>query len=247
MNRIDLDGRTAVITGGCRGIGLAVAERMAASGAQIALWDVDVATMERVCARHAGFRAYRVDVTKEDAVAAAAAATVADCGRIDILVNAAGIAGSRIGVVDCTLAEWMRVIEVNLNGTFLCCREVVKHMRGNGYGRIVNLASIAGKEGNAMAAHYSAAKAGVISLTKSLAKETLEGDIRINAIAPAAIDTELFSALPPERQKIAVGRIPMGRAGRAEEVAAMIAWMASAECSFTTGFTFDLSGGRATY
>jgi 3-oxoacyl-[acyl-carrier protein] reductase len=247
MNQIDLQGKTAVVTGGCRGIGLAAAKRMAASGARIALWDIDTATLDAVCAANAGFRAYRVDVTREDEVGDALQRTVADFGRIDIFVNAAGIAGQRVAVADCAYAEWLRVVDVNLNGTFLCCRAAIRHMREHGRGRIVNLSSIAGKEGNATAAHYSAAKAGVIALTKSLAKESLDGDIRINALAPAAIATELFAGMPLDKQKASLGRIPLGRVGQAEEAAALIAWIASDECSFTTGFTFDLSGGRATY
>jgi 3-oxoacyl-[acyl-carrier protein] reductase len=247
MNRIDLEGKNAVITGGPRGIGLAAAERLAASGARVAMWDIDMAAMERVRAQHPEFLAYRVDVTSEAEVARATAESIGALGRIDILVNAAGIAGQRVTVAECSYAEWLRVIDVNLNGTFLCCREVIRHMRANGAGRIVNMSSMAGKEGNAMASHYSAAKAGVIALTKSLAKESLEGDIRINAIAPSAVETELFSGLAPERQKASLARIPLGRAGRVDEVAALIAWMASDECSFTTGFTFDLSGGRATF
>ena len=247
MNQIDLGGRTAVITGGCRGIGLAIADRMAASGARIAIWDMDARALQELSTRRAAFSTSRVDVADEQQVQAAVKATVADLGRIDILVNAAGIAGTRVAVADCSLEEWKRVMSVNLDGTFLCCREVVRQMRDSGYGRIVNIATIAGKEGNAMASHYSAAKAAVIALTKSLGKEMIEHDIRVNAVAPAAVDTDLFSALPADRQKVALARIPMGRAGRTDEVAAMVAWIASAECSFTTGFTFDLSGGRATY
>jgi len=247
MNRIDLEGRTAVVTGGCRGIGLAVVERLLQSGARVAIWDVDAAETRKVADAHPGVSAHTVDVTHEQAVRDAVATTLRDVTRIDILVNAAGIAGARIPLADCSLAEWQRVLDVNLNGTFLCCREIVRHMRDNGYGRIVNVASIAGKEGNAMAGHYSAAKAAVIAFTKALAKEHLEGDVRINCIAPAAVRTALFDGMPPDRQKVAVSRIPLGRAGRADEIAAMIAWMCSEECSFTTGFAFDASGGRATY
>lgn len=247
MNRIDLEGRMAVVTGGCRGIGLAVVERLRASGAIVAIFDIDAGGLARVAARLPGTRVYTVDVTREADVTAAFDCAALDLGRIDITVNAAGIAGSRILVADCSHAEWLRVIDVNLNGTFLCCREALKQMHKTGYGRIVNVASIAGKEGNAFAAHYSAAKAGVIALTKALAKESLEGDVRVNCVAPAAVQTALFEGMPEERQKAAVSRIPLGRAGRVEEVAAMIAWIASEECSFTTGFAFDLSGGRATY
>lgn len=247
MNRIDLDGRKAVVTGGSRGIGLAVVDRLLASGAQASIWDIDAAEID--CARKTrnGVHGVSVDVTDERAVRSAVAATIQALGTVDILVNAAGIAGQRIPLRECTLAEWSRVLEVNLTGTFLCCREVVKHMRARGYGRIVNLASMAGKEGNALAGHYSAAKAGVIALTKALAKEEIEADLRINCIAPAAVQTALFENMPPERQTAAAARIPMGRVGRADEIAALIAWMCSEECSFTTGFAFDASGGRATY
>jgi len=247
MNQIDLEGRTAVITGGGRGIGLAVADRMLASGARVALWDRDADEIRRVVAARPGTIAQVVDVTNEESVIGAVQQTMREFERIDILVNAAGIAGNRVAVVDCPLEEWLRVLDVNLNGTFLCCREVMKEMRKTAYGRIVNVSSMAGKEGNAYVAHYSAAKAGVISLTKSLAKEALEGDIRVNCIAPSAVESDLFRNLTPERRKAAVARIPLGRPGRADEVAALVAWMASEECSFTTGFTFDMSGGRATY
>ena len=247
MNHIALNGRNAVVAGGCRGIGIAVADRFAKSGARIAIWDVDVPTTKRVCAERPNWTWQQVDVTRETAVDTALKATVLTLGCIDILVNAAGIAGSRAPAVDCSLSDWQRVIDVNLTGTFLCSRAVVRHMQERSYGRVVNLASIAGKEGNAMGAHYSASKAGVAALTKAMAKESLSGNIRINAVAPAAIDTEFFSSLPPDSQKIAMSRIPLGRVGRVDEVAALTAWMASEECSFTTGFTFDVSGGRATY
>jgi len=246
MNRIDLTGRRALVTGGCRGIGLAVVERMLASGATVIVWDVDEAELAHVATRP-GITTRKVDVTREQEVVTGVAAAVEGGNRVDILVNAAGIAGQRVKMVDCSYDEWLRVVDVNLNGTFLCCRETLRHMQSTGYGRIINVASIAGKEGNAFAGHYSSAKAAVIALTKALAKEALDGDIRINCVAPAAVQTALFEAMPAERQKAAMGRIPLGRVGRPEEVAAMIAWMASEECSFTTGFAFDLSGGRATY
>lgn len=247
MNRIDLDGRTAVITGGSRGIGLAIADRVLGSGARVCLWDRDGDELARVRSARPGISTCVVDVTREADVVAATRDALEALGRIDILVNAAGIAGNRAAVVDCRYEDWLQVIDVNLNGTFLCCREVLKAMRAAGYGRVINISSMAGKEGNAFVAHYSAAKAAVISLTKSLSKEHLEGDIRINAVAPSAVESELFRNLEPERRRASLARIPLGRAGRAEEVAAMVAWMASEECSFTTGFTFDLSGGRATY
>ena len=247
MNRIDLEGRKAVVTGGARGIGLAVADRLIASGARVALWDRDANETQRVAAERGETLAFTVDVTNEASVVAATEATVRAFGGVDILVNAAGIAGNRVAVVDCALDEWLRVVDVNLNGTFLCCREAMKQMQKAGYGRIVNVSSMAGKEGNAYVAHYSAAKAAVIALTKSLAKEALEGDIRVNCVAPSAVESDLYRNLSPERRKAALARIPLGRPGRVDEVAAMIAWMVSEECSFTTGFTFDLSGGRATY
>ena len=248
MNQIDLRGRKAIVTGGGGGIGLAVVERFLTSGARVSIWDFDPSIIDGAKRRfQQDLHTLLVDVTDERAVVAGMEQTARDLGGIDILVNAAGIAGRRLAIRDCTLSEWSRVLDVNLTGTFLCCREALKYMRGTGYGRVVNVASIAGKEGNALAGHYSAAKAAVIALGKSLAKEEIDTGITVNCIAPAAVQTALFEGMPPDRQRAAAARIPMGRVGRAEEIAAMIAWICSEECSFTTGFTFDASGGRATY
>jgi len=248
MNRIDLSGRIAVITGGSGGIGLATAERMRQSGAAVIIWDYDAASMQAAREKLAGVHCIEVDVTDEAAVARATAETIGQHGRIDILVNGAGTTSRRTAVVDFPLELWRRIVDINLTGTFLCCRAVVPHMQAAGYGRIVNIGSVAGKEGNPYSAAYSAAKAGVISLTKSLGKELAATEIRVNCIAPAIIATKnLFYDMPEEQQRLWVSRVPMGRPGRPEEAAAMIAWLASEECSFSTGAAFDLSGGRATY
>lgn len=247
MNSIDLAGRVAVITGGSSGIGFATAQRMAASGARILLWDVNEDGLEKACDKLPGARGHRVDVVDEDAVTRATGWAVAEAGRIDILVNSAGIAGERHPLTEFPLAAWRRVVEVNLTGTFLCCKAVVPVMQKNDYGRVVNLSSTAGKDGNALVAPYSAAKAAVIALTKSLGKELAGTGIRVNCVTPAMIATELANTMSAERIATALSRIPMGRAGRPEEVAAMIAWLASEECSFSTAATFDLSGGRSTY
>jgi 3-oxoacyl-[acyl-carrier protein] reductase len=244
MNRIDLDGRVAVITGGAGGIGLATAQRMTASGATVVLWDFDAAALGRTgtadtCA---------VDVTDEAAVERATAAAMTKHGRIDILVNAAGITAPKVTILESALAEWRRILDINLIGTYLVSRAVGRHMVAADYGRIVNLGSIAGKEGNPFSAAYSASKAAVISLTKSMAKELAKTGVRINCVAPAIVATRnLYHDMPEEMRKLWVSRVPMGRPGTPEEVAAMIAWLASEECSFTTGAAFDLSGGRATY
>jgi NAD(P)-dependent dehydrogenase (short-subunit alcohol dehydrogenase family) len=235
MNRIDLEGRVALIGGGAGGIGLAVRERFIASGASVVTWDLSDKADDRV------------DVTDEAAVAAGMARIVAKFGRIDILVNAAGITGPTVPIEDYSLADWRRTLDINLTSTFLCCKAVVPLMRARNAGRIVNLASIAGKEGNADMTGYSAAKGAVIALTKALGKELANTGIRVNAIAPAVIATDLVKQMSEAALKAAVAKIPMGRTGRPEEVAAMVAWLASDECSFSTGATFDLSGGRATY
>ena len=248
MNQIDLQDRVAVITGGSGGIGLVTAERMRQSGAKLMLWDRDPAALEAARASLPGAAIHEVDVTDEAAVGQATDATIAQFGRIDILVNAAGITSQRTAVVDFPVDLWRRIVEVNLTGTFLCARAVVPHMQAAQYGRIVNLASVAGKEGNPYSSAYSAAKAGVISFTKSLGKELATTEIRVTCVAPAIIATKnLFHDMPEAQQRLWVSRVPMGRPGRPEEVAAMIAWLASEECSFSTGAAFDLSGGRATY
>ena len=247
MNRIDLRGRRAVVTGGSSGIGFAVARRFAESGATVSLWDVDERGLARATERLPAALACRVDITKEDAVTHATAQTTQELGGIDILVNSAGIAGQQQKLWELSLAEWQRVINVNLTGTFLCCKAIVPVMQRTDYGRIVNLSSTAGKDGNATVSAYGASKAAVMALTKSLGKELATSGIRVNCVTPAIIETELMASMTPERIKTAVSRIPMGRAGKPEEVAAMIAWLASEECSFSTGATFDLSGGRSTY
>ena len=250
MNRIDLSGRTAVITGGAVGIGHATAERMLESGAAVSLWDRDTDNLAQAkdsLSASGTVTAVEMDVAVPQAVAAAAERTIAELGRIDILVNNAGVAGTVYKLWETPVEEWRRVIDINLNGIFLCCRAVIPNMIENGYGRIVNIASIAGKEGNPNAAHYSAAKAGVIGLTKSLGKETVDKGIIVNCITPAVIETPIISQTTPDHIAYMVARIPMGRMGRPEEVAALIAWLASEDCSYTTGAVFDISGGRATY
>ena len=240
MNKIDLAGRVAVVTGGARGIGQAIAQRLQASGAAIAIWD-------RAPASLAGAASFTVDVTDEASVVAAAEATRGRLGKIDILVNNAGITGGNAKSWELAPADWRGVLEVNLTGPFLCCRAVVPGMIAAGYGRIVNIASIAGKEGNPNAAHYSASKAGVIALTKSIAKETAQNGVVVNCITPAAVKTAMFDQMTQAHIDFMLSKIPMGRFGTVEELAALVAWLSSEECSFSTGAVFDISGGRATY
>jgi len=247
MNAIDLTDRRAIITGGASGIGFATALRMAESGATVILWDMSERALETARSRLPGVRTDVVDITDEAAVVAATRRVTASLGHIDILVNSAGIAGERHPVAEFPAAAWRRVIEVNLVGTFLCCKAVVPTMQEHGYGRIVNLSSTGGKDGNPFVSPYGASKAGVMAFTKSLAKELAMTDIRVNCVTPALIDTELIATMGPERTRAALDKIPMGRPGRPEEVAALIAWMASEECSFSTGAAFDISGGRSTY
>ena len=250
MNRIDLAGRTAVVTGGARGIGLAIARRMLASEAQVIIWDADQAAVAAAReAEAAGERLHgaRVDVTDPRQVEEATRAALQSHGKIDILVNNAGIAGAVAKTWDYPVGEWEKVIALNLTGVFLCCRAVVPGMLGQGYGRIVNIASIAGKEGNPSASAYSASKAGVIGLTKSLGKELAESGVLVNCVTPASIRTDIFDQITQEHVDYMLAKIPMGRLGKTEEAAALVAWLASEDCSFSTGAVFDLSGGRATY
>jgi NAD(P)-dependent dehydrogenase (short-subunit alcohol dehydrogenase family) len=250
MNKIDLHGRTAVVTGAARGIGLAIVERLLASGARCNLWDIDRGALNSAMSVLEGKGECDmevVDVTRASAVGAATEDTVRRFGGIDILVNNAGIAGVAKKLWECTSEEWSQVISIDLLSVFHCCHAVVPKMLEKGYGRIVNIASIAGKEGNPNASHYSAAKAGVIGLTKSLGKELAQTGVIVNAVTPAVIDTDILKQVTPEHVAYMVSRIPMGRTGLKEEVAALVAWLSSAECSFSTGAVFDISGGRATY
>ena len=248
MNKIDLNGRCAVVTGGAQGFGRAITERFAASGAKVAIWDHDQPLADKT-AKDIGpaVIALKVDVTDTAAVEKARDETLAAFGRIDILVNNAGIAGINKPVWETDLAEWRKVLRINLDGPFICCKAIVPTMLAQQYGRIVNIASIAGKEGNPNAAHYSASKAGLIALTKSLGKELAPHDITINAVTPAAAKTAILEQLTQAHIDFMLSKIPKGRFVLVEELAAMVSWLASEDCSFSTGAVFDISGGRATY
>ncbi len=250
MNQLDLGGRVAVITGGAQGIGYATAERMLLSGATVVLWDIDAKAL--AAAREALSALGTVDtalveLTDADAVLAAAGAVMRGHGRIDILVNNAGITGGNATTWELDPVMWRRVIEVNLVAPYLVCRAVVPLMLQRGYGRIVNVASVAGKEGNPNASHYSASKAGLIALTKSLAKELATQGILVNAVSPAAAKTAIFDQMSQQHIDFMLGKIPMGRFVQVGEIAALIGWLSSEDCSFSTGAVFDISGGRATY
>ena len=247
MNSYDYAGKVAVITGGAQGIGAAVAARMARSGARVALWDLDFTAPDAAVEGLAGGLRVPVDVSDGASVTAAMAATMAAFGQVDILVNSAGIAGPNATLADYDPAIWRRILAINLDGSFLCCKAVVPGMIARNYGRIVNIASIAGKEGNPNASAYSASKAGVIAMTKSLGKELAGHDIAVNCVTPATAQTRILDQLSPEFIAYMLSKIPRGRFVTVAEIASMILWMASAENSFTTGATFDLSGGRATY
>ncbi|MEP6915148.1 MAG: SDR family NAD(P)-dependent oxidoreductase [Acidobacteriota bacterium] len=250
MNQLDLTDRVAVITGGSRGIGYATAKRALQSGATVSLWDIDgdkATEAQRDLSAFGTVSVQVVELRDVEAVDAAAAATAAAHGRIDILVNNAGITGGNAVVWELDPAVWRRVIDVNLTGCFLTCRAVAPHMIARGYGRIVNVASIAGKEGNPTASHYSASKAGLIGLTKSLGKELASRGVVANCVTPAAAKTEIFAQMKQEHIDYMLSRIPMGRFVEVDEIAALICWLASADCSFSTGAVFDISGGRATY
>ena len=233
MNQLDFKNRAAVVTGGMIGIGAAIVKRLEASGAKVAIWDVNGPE--------------KVDVTDQESIDRALKKTVASFGKIDVLVNNAGIAGPTVPVVEYPVADWKRVIDIDLHGPFLVSRVVVPHMVKAGYGRIVNIASIAGKEGNPNAAAYAAAKGGLIAFTKALGKELAQTGVLVNCVAPAAAQTAILDQVTPEFAKFMLSKIPMGRFVKVEEIAALVCWLASEDCSFSTGGVFDISGGRATY
>ncbi len=250
MNQIDLKGRVAVVTGGAQGIGYAISERLLSSGARVVMWDVDAAKMDPACKALGGLGGVRgevVELTDDAAVGAATASALAKEGRIDILVNNAGITGGNATTWDLDPAVWRRTIEVNLIGPYLTCRHVAPAMVKAGFGRIVNIASVAGKEGNPNASHYSASKAGLIALTKSLGKELATQGVLVNAITPAVAKTAMFDQMTQQHIDYMLGKIPMGRFLEVQEIAAMVAWLSSEDCSFSTGAVFDITGGRATY
>ena len=250
MNQIDLKGRRAIVTGGAQGIGYAISERLLRSGATVRLWDIDAARLDEACRALAPLGPVQGDVvelTDDDAVGAATSRAVADGGRIDILVNNAGITGGNASTWELEPAVWRRVIEVNLIAPYLTCRHVAPLMAAAGWGRIVNIASVAGKEGNPNASHYSASKAGLIALTKSLAKELATKGVLVNAVAPAVAKTAMFAQMTQQHIDYMLGKIPMGRFLEVHEIAAMVAWLASEDCSFSTGAVFDITGGRSTY
>jgi 3-oxoacyl-[acyl-carrier protein] reductase len=234
MNRLDLRGRAAIVTGGAQGIGAAIVERMEASGASVRVWDV-------------ALKKDPVDVSDPAAVERATAKALADLGTIDVLVNNAGIAGLNSPTVEYPFDEWERVLRVNLTSQFLCCRAVAPHMVKRSYGRIVNIASIAGKEGNPNAVAYSASKAGVIALTKSLGKELAQTGVLVNCVTPAAAKTAIFEQMTKQHIDYMLSKIPMNRFVEVDEIASLVCWLASEDCSFSTGGVFDISGGRATY
>ncbi|HEX9462389.1 MAG TPA: SDR family NAD(P)-dependent oxidoreductase [Alphaproteobacteria bacterium] len=250
MNRIDLDGRKAVVTGGARGIGLAIAERLIKSGAEVSLWDLDAPALDAAVKHLAPVgKAHKtaVDVTDAKALTAASNAAIGQMGKVDILINNAGISGANKATWEYPVDEWRKVIETNLTGPFLCSRAIVPGMIAQKYGRIVNIASIAGKEGNPNAPAYSAAKAGLIALTKSLGKELAQTGVLVNCITPAAAKTDIFKQMTEQHIQYMLSKIPMGRFVETDEIAALAAWLVSEECSFSTSGVFDISGGRATY
>ncbi len=250
MNNIDLKGKRAIVTGAARGIGFAIAERLLQSGATVTLWDIELPNLEKAQAdlKSAGnVFSVEVDVTQENSIKRGVELTYEHMGDVEILINNAGITGGNATVWDMGITEWQKVLDIDLTGVFLCCRALAPRMMRKGYGRIVNIASIAGKEGNPNAAHYSAAKAGVISLTKSLGKEMAETGVLCNCVTPAVIETPMLDQMTDQHKDYMVSKIPLNRMGKPEEVAALVAWLASEDCSFSTGAVFDISGGRSTY
>jgi 3-oxoacyl-[acyl-carrier protein] reductase len=248
MNQMDFRNRRAVVTGGAAGIGLAVAARLVASGARVVLWDRDQRALGSARAAVGGDTVtHALDVADSDAVERAAQSAEASLGGVDVLVCSAGITGPNATTWDYPVDAWRQVFDVNVHGLFYCNRAIVPIMRKTGYGRIVNIASVAGKEGNPNAPAYSASKAAVIGLTKSLGKELAKTDIRVNCVTPAAVKTAIFDQMTQQHIDFMLSKIPIGRFGSVDEIASMVCWLASEECSFTTGAVFDASGGRATY
>ncbi len=248
MNQLDFKDRTAIVTGGAQGIGLAIARRLVASGARVRIWDRDGARLASVVKELGATAAGdALDVTDPDAVERGVQSALASGGRIDVLVNNAGIAGINTPTVDYPIDEWKRVLDVNLTGPFMCCRAVAPHMVKAKYGRIVNIASVAGKEGNPNAVAYNASKAGVIALTKSLGKELAQSGVLVNCVTPAAAKTAIFDQMSEQHINYMLSKIPMNRFVMVDEIAALVCWLGSEDCSFSTGGVFDISGGRATY
>ena len=240
-------GRSAIVTGAASGLGRATAKRMVAEGGTVVLWDLNADALEAAKAETGAPGVVALDVSDHAAVAAAARQSAEILGKIDILVNSAGITGATVPVWEFPVDSWLKVMDINLNGLFYCCREVIPYMLDGGYGRIVNVASVAGKEGNPNASAYSASKAGVIGLTKSLGKELATKGVIVNALTPATFESPILAQLPPSQVEYMKGKIPMGRLGIVDESAATVCFMASEECSFTTASVFDTSGGRTTY
>jgi NAD(P)-dependent dehydrogenase (short-subunit alcohol dehydrogenase family) len=248
MNQLDFANRHAVVTGGATGLGYAIAARLIASGGSVTLWDRDAPGLQRAVSQlGTSAHAVQVDISQHASVQQAVQATRQGSQRVDALVNSAGITGPNTKVWEYPVDAWQQVMDVNLNGLFYCCREIVPLMRDAGYGRIVNIASVAGKDGNPNASAYSASKAAVIALTKSLGKELADTSIRVNCVTPAAVKTAIFDQMSEQHIQFMLSKIPMGRFGTPEEVAALVGWLCTEECSFSTGAVFDLSGGRSTY
>ena len=246
MNQIDLSGRAAIVTGGARGIGLAIAERLIKSGARVSIWDRDAETAA-AAAKRVGAAARSVEVSDAEAVSNALATMEKEIGPVDILVTGAAIGGANTTVAEYPIETWRQVLDINLTGVFICCRAVIPGMTARKYGRIVNIASIAGKEGNPNASGYSASKAGVIALTKSLGKELATTGVCVNCITPGVVRTDMLKQATQQHIDYMLSKVPMARFGTVEEMGSLVAWLASEECSFSTGAVFDISGGRATY
>ena len=247
MNQLDLHGRHAVVTGGAAGLGLAIMQRLLASGASVSCWDRDAAAMAAAQSLGPKVQCVTVDISAHASVVEAVRQTLEQHPAVDVLVNCAGVTGPNVPLWDYPLEQWLQVMQVNLNGLFYACREIVPLMRLRNYGRIVNIASVAGKEGNPNASAYSASKAAVVALTKSLGKELADTGVRVNCVTPAAVKTGIFEQMSDAHIQFMLSKIPMGRFGEPAEVAAMVAWLCTEECSFSTGAVFDISGGRATY